>query len=326
MHLVVGAGPVGSSVARELAERGERVRIVTRRGSGPEHPLIERIAADAADRPRLVELARGAEVVYNCVNPPYTTWERDWPPMSAALIAAARENDAVLAITSSLYGYGQRPGGHMDERTPLAATGRKGRVRITMWEDAQAAGIRTLEVRGSDYLGAGANGVFSMVLGPAIAKRRTAWVPADLDAPHSWTYVGDMARALVALARDERAWGRGWHAPTHTGISVRDLAARHRRVTGAPEIPLRSLPRYVMRTAGLVVPMAREMAEMDYQFYFPFLMDTTETDETFGVPRTDLDTILREVLPEMAQSSRPTPARRGSPPAPPAPTAVTPPK
>lgn len=294
MHMVVGAGPVGSSVARGLAEAGERVRIVTRRGTGPEHPLIERVVADAADAPRMVEFARGAEVVYNCVNPPYTTWERDWPPMSAALIAAARGNDAVLAITSSLYGYGPRPGGHMDERTPLAATGRKGRVRIKMWQDALAAGVRTLEVRGSDYLGAGANGAFSMIFAPAIAKRRTAWVPGDLDVPHSWTYVGDMATTLIALSRDERAWGRGWHAPTHTGISLRELVAHHRRVTGAPEVPLRQLPRFVMRTAGVVIPMARELAEMDYQFYRPFLLDTTETDQTFGVPRTDLDTILRE--------------------------------
>ncbi|MEV4706002.1 NAD-dependent epimerase/dehydratase family protein [Actinoplanes sp. NPDC049316] len=293
-HVIVGAGPVGSTVARLLAQTGETVRIVTRSGSGPDHPLIERVAADASDARRLTELTRDAEVLYNCANPAYTKWRELWPPMSAAMITAARENDAVLAITGNLYGYGPQPGGRMSEHTPLAATGRKGRVRIAMWQDALAAGIRTLEARGSDYVGAGATGVVSSVLNPAIAKGRTAWMPGDPDAPHTWTYVGDMARTLIALARDERAWGRAWHVPSAPAISVRELAARYAALTGSPAVRVRKLPRAVMRTAGLVIPMARELAEMDYQFYGPFLLDSSETEQTFGLRATDLEIALKE--------------------------------
>ncbi|WP_329484771.1 FAD-dependent monooxygenase [Kribbella sp. NBC_01484] len=36
MHVVVGAGPVGSATARLLAGQGEQVRVITRSGSGPE--------------------------------------------------------------------------------------------------------------------------------------------------------------------------------------------------------------------------------------------------------------------------------------------------
>lgn len=293
-HVIVGAGPVGSAVARLLADAGESVRVVTRSGSGPEHPRIERVAADAADARRLAELARGAEVLYNCANMAYTKWPELWPPVSAALIAAAKENDAVLAITGNLYAYGPQPGGRMSERSPLAATGRKGRVRIAMWQDALAAGIRTFEARGSDYVGAGATGVFAAVLTPAIAKGRTAWMPGDPEAPHTWTAIGDMARTLVTLARDERAWGRAWHVPSAPAVSVRELAARYARVTGSPAVRIRRLPRFVMRTAGLVVPMARELAEMDYQFYGPFLLDSTETEQTFGLRPTDLDVAVEE--------------------------------
>ena len=35
LHVVVGAGPIGSGVARTLVSRGHRVRIITRSGSGP---------------------------------------------------------------------------------------------------------------------------------------------------------------------------------------------------------------------------------------------------------------------------------------------------
>ena len=294
-HVIVGAGPIGSSVARLLAEQGESVRVVTRSGSGPEHPLIERIAADATDAARLTDLTRDAVALYNCANPTYTKWETLWPPLAAAMLTAVKESGAVLAITGNLYGYGPVPGGLMTEQTPLAATGRKGRVRIKIWQDALASGVRTVEARGSDYIGAGASSVFSAVLLPAIAKGRTAWAPADLDAPHSFTYTGDMARTLVTLARDERAWGRAWHVPSPDPISIRDLATRYFALTGAKPVPIRELPRWVMRTAGKFVPMAREMAEMDYQFYAPFRLDTSLTTRTFGLTATPLDTGLREV-------------------------------
>ena len=35
-HLVVGAGPVGTAVARRLLADGHHVRVVTRSGSGPD--------------------------------------------------------------------------------------------------------------------------------------------------------------------------------------------------------------------------------------------------------------------------------------------------
>ena len=294
-HVIVGSGPVGSSVARLLAERGESVRVVTRSGTGPAHPLIERVAADATDADRLTELTREAVALYNCANPQYTQWEALWPPLAGAMLTAAQRTGAVLAITGNLYVYGPVPGGRMTEDSPLAATGRKGRVRIKMWQDALAAGVRTVEVRGSDYIGAGAASVFSQVLLPAIAKRRAAWMPGDIDAPHSFTYTGDMGRALVELAGDERAWGRAWHVPSVPALSVRSLAERYFALTGVEPIPLRRLPRFVMRTAGTVVPMARELAEMDYQFYAPFIMDSSLTERTFGLRATDLDVSLREV-------------------------------
>lgn len=294
-HVIVGSGPIGSAIARLLVDQGETVRMVTRSGTGPEHPSIERVAADASDARRLISLSEGAEAVYNCANPKYTEWERLWYPMNDAMIAAAKAADAVYTITGNLYGYGPQPGGHMHENTPLAAVGRKGKVRIKMWRDALAAGVRTVEVRGSDYVGAGAVGVFSSVLLPAIEKGRTAWVPGNPDLPHSYTYTGDMARTMVTLARDERAYGKAWHAPTLPAITIRELTDRYTDLTGQPRLKVRALPRFVMRTAGLVVPMARELAEMDYQFYAPFHLDSRLTEDTFGLAPTALEVPLREI-------------------------------
>ena len=294
MYAIVGSGPIGSAIAHLHAGRGEQVRMVTRSGSGPEHQLIECVPGDASDARRLTELTAGAEVIYNCANPKYTEWEQKWFPMNNAMLAAAKAADAVYAITGNLYVYGPQPGGVMREDTPMAAVGRKGKVRIRMWRDALASGVRTVEARGSDYVGAGAVGLFSAVLLPAIGSGRTPWVPGDPDLPHTFTYTGDMARTLVTLAGDERAWGRAWHVPSADPFTIRELADRYCDLVGAPRLTVHKLPRWANHLAGRFNPMMREMAEMDYQFYFPFRLDSTRTAQTFGLTATPLEVGLRE--------------------------------
>ncbi len=154
-HVIVGAGAVGSATALLLAERGEHVRVVSRRGTGPDHPAVERVAADATDAQRLTELATGAAALYNCANPQYHQWITDWPPLAAALLTAAERSGAVLASMSNVYGYGPVTG-PITQKTPIAATHPKLRLRAEMWRDAlaaqQAGRIRTTEVRASDYI------------------------------------------------------------------------------------------------------------------------------------------------------------------------------
>ena len=157
-HLVIGAGPVGSEVATRLATAGKSVVIVTRRGSGPHDSGIRTVAADASSVDALLAAAPTTEAVYNCVNPEYHRWARDWPPLAAAFLTYAERTGAVLATCSNLYGYGPVTG-RLTESLPLASHGTKGQIRASMWLDAQAlheAGrIRATEVRGSDYICAG---------------------------------------------------------------------------------------------------------------------------------------------------------------------------
>lgn len=291
LHVIVGAGPVGSAVARELLARGHRVRVVTRSGGGIEG--TERVQADASDAGRLAELTAGADALYNCVNPPYHRWATDWPPVAAALLHAAERSGAVLATTGNLYVYG-RVDAPMTESTPMAATGSKGAVRRQLWLDALAAHeagrVRTFEVRGSDYLGG--NSLLSTLIAPALRKGRRAYVPADLDAPHSWTNTEDVARLLVTGAADERAWGRVWHVPTAAPVSVRELTALAAARLGTPA-KVSSLPYAVLWAAGLANPFLRELRETQHQFRRPFVLDSTAAQETFGLVPTPIEQSVR---------------------------------
>ncbi|MEV0606564.1 NAD-dependent epimerase/dehydratase family protein [Polymorphospora rubra] len=296
VHLIVGAGMVGSTTARQLADRGEQVRIVSRSGRGPTHPRVERIAADATDADRLGELAQGATAIYNCLNPAYHRWLTDWPPMAAALLTAAERSGAPLVIAGCLYGYGDVTG-PMTEENPLAATHPKLKMRADMWRDALAAQragrIRAVtEVRGSDYLQA--QSIFSFVMGkPLLAGRRT-FVPAPLDVPHTWTSINDMAAMLVTAATDQRAWNRAWHVPSASPLTIRELATRFTKAAGAPAPKLATIPGPIFRATGFLSPMLRELQTTAYQFARPFVMDSTAATTTFGRRPQPLDEALRE--------------------------------
>lgn len=291
LHVVVGAGPVGSATARELLARGHRVRTVTRSGSGVEG--TERVAADASDAARLSEVTAGAAAIYNCVNPPYHRWATDWPPVADALLRAAESSGAVLATTGNLYVYGEVDA-PMTESTPMAATGRKGAVRRQMTLDALAAHeagrVRAFEVRGSDYLGG--NSLLSTLIAPALRRGRRAYVPADLDAPHSFTNTEDVARLLVTGAADERAWGRVWHVPTADPLSVRQLTALAAAQMGTTA-KLSSLPYAVLWAAGLANPFLRELRETQHQFRRPFVLDSRAAQETFGLHPASIEESVR---------------------------------
>ncbi|WP_410671501.1 NAD-dependent epimerase/dehydratase family protein [Amycolatopsis sp. cmx-4-68] len=308
LHVIVGAGPVGTATARLLAAQGEEVRLLSRRGGGPAVDGVRLIAADATDAAALARHAEGAAALYSCAGPAYHRWPAEWPPLGAALLHAAETSGAVLATTGNLYAYGAVDG-PLTEQLPLRPNSVKGEVRAKLWADALAAHeagrIRTTEVRGSDYLGAGTLSVFTALVLPKVLAGKRASAPADLDAPHSWTYAGDVARTLIAAAADERAWGRAWHVPTAPAVSVRELATRAAELADAPAARVTRMPGFALRLAGFFNPMAREMAEMQYQLQGPFVLDSSAATATFGIEPTPTDEALRETINGLREPARP---------------------
>ena len=108
LYVVTGAGPVGWTVAEQLAERGERVRVLTRSGGGPDHPLIEKLKVDVSDPRGLGGAFDGAASVFHCIHgSSYSAaaWERELPAAEQAVLAAAGEAGAVVVFPESLYSY-----------------------------------------------------------------------------------------------------------------------------------------------------------------------------------------------------------------------------
>lgn len=304
-HLIVGAGGIGRATARHLVDLGHEVTMLSRRGSDPGIPGVRAAAGDAADAAAILAAAgSGTASIVNAVNPSkYTAWERDWPPVASALLAAAERAGAGLVTVGNLYGYG-RVDGPMTEQTPLRPNGKKGEIRARMWRDALAAHeagrLRATELRASDYFGPdstqGTSYLNSYVIAPAAAGKGTVrLVMGDPDAPHSWTYLPDIGALAARLATDDRSWGRVWHVPTAAPRTLREVAADAAAVSGhlAPEV--RPWPGFVKRLAH-VVPLVRELDETSHQFERPFVLDSSAATTTFGLEPTDWSAALKTTV------------------------------
>jgi nucleoside-diphosphate-sugar epimerase len=293
LHVVFGTGQVGSALAAHLAGLGIAVRAVSRHRPPALAVGVDWRAADAADPEAAADAAKGASVIYQCLNAPYTNWPEQFPPLQRGVLAAAERTGALLVSLENLYGYGPAAGRPMTEDLPLAATGVKGRARAAMTAEllaaADAGRVRIAIGRASDFFGPGVTAgsvLGERVFGNALAGRRADFIgnPALL---HTYSYVPDIAAGLATLGTDARAAGQVWHLPgpaTGTTRALLDLVAAQ---AGHP-VGIRSLPKLAVRALGLVNPVLRELAETAYQFDQPFVLDTSKYQSAFGPAGTPL--------------------------------------
>ena len=212
-RLVVGAGLIGGELVRQLAAAGDEVTVASRSGTAITGATAR--VLDAADPVAFALAAERMDTIFLCANPPYTDWTRRWPPIYAAAIAAASLTHARLVVMGNLYPYGS-PTGPMTEHSPENPVDSKGMIRRDGWHrvlEAHRDGeIQAVEVRSSDYFGPGIRGTSH--LGEAffrsVLASKTARVIGRPDALHSWSYLPDIAAALVAAAKYPGDWGRIW--------------------------------------------------------------------------------------------------------------------
>lgn len=313
-HVILGKGPIGRTLAQELASGGHDVVIASRSGGAPawrgpapdgSAGSVTHAAVDATDAGAVADLAAGAVAIHSCLNPPYHRWPAEWPALHEATLLAGERSGAVVVMAGNLYGYGAGTH-HMTEASPLASTERKGRVRAQMWAAAEqwhrAGRVRVTEVRGSDYLGPEAEEhahAGARMLRPLLAGRTVQPVGRP-DVLHSWTYLPDFARAMARAAVTEQAWGRAWHVPSPEPLTFRDVARRFAAAAGLDEPRVRAVPMPAVRLLGLVLPQMRELARVGYQHSEPFVMDTTTSEAALGLAPTPWEAIVAETLAAFA--------------------------
>lgn len=289
-YVVTGAGAVGWTVAELLAGQGGSVRIATRSGSGPEHPLVERVQVDVQDARALRTLMQGATAVFHCIHAAYNArdWEAELPRAEQKVLAAAKEAGAVVIFPESLYSYSE-PDRVMKEDSPRGASGGKRGVRTKLLAARAASPADTVSVVAGDFFGPRVRMAHAgeRIIPKVLAGKRLSVVGSS-GQPHAFTYVPDLVSAMIHAADTPTLWNKIWHAPTLPALTQRELASAFAGAAGVPLKGVSGIPGWVMKFGGMFSPDIKELAELAYQFDKPFVMDSAASEAALGLRPTPL--------------------------------------
>lgn len=252
-------------------------------------------------REDLNDAARGADVIVNAWNPPYTDWARTLPELHDRVIKAARANGATVIVPGNVYVFGSDTPAPWNEHSQHRAQNALGRIRINMETAYRNAGVRTILLRAGDFIDTEASGNwFDKIMTPGLAKGVFTY-PGNAEIPHAWAYLPDLCRAAVELAEmrsklpvfSDIPFGGYTMTGTEIAASLAAATGRNVRVKKMSWLPL-----YIAQPFWR---MASSLLEMRYLWNTPHWLDDTLFRSLLpGFQRTDPDDALKQVVEHMS--------------------------
>jgi nucleoside-diphosphate-sugar epimerase len=310
LHVIFGTGPVGTTLAEQLRAKGKQVRLVNRSGKGQVPDGIELVAGDASKLETVQELCQGASVVYNCTHASYENWPEILPRLQENMIEGAASANAKLVVIDTLYLYGETRGQVMTEAMAYAATSRKGRLRAELvWGYLQAhrtGKVRVALGRAADFFGPRVlNSALGQYVFPAVLSHQPILTLGNIDLPHSYSYMPDVARGLAALGEYDEALGRDWLLPVAPAVTTREIINMISAIVGESVQIMNVASIEQAQDLGVFdKTFANEYAELFYQYTEPQIVDASAIERAFDVHATPLDEALRTTIQWYREQSR----------------------
>jgi nucleoside-diphosphate-sugar epimerase len=252
---------------------------------------VETVNLDASDAGKLQKACRDASVLYFCASPPYGSPELLVPLVQGVTQGVARAG-CRLVYADNLYAYG-RASGPVREGLPHRPLGPKGRARAAAVDHVLEA--HRLERIGADVVCASdfyGPGVTCSLLGDRVFRPAidggTINLLGDADAPHSYTYIEDFARALVVIAGEAGSFGLIWHVPEAETLTTRDLTERIITAAGG-KASCRITPKWLETVMGVFYRPIRELRETAFQRNEPWVVEAKRLQERFGFQPTPIE-------------------------------------
>lgn len=195
----------------------------------------------------------------------------------------------VVVFAENLYSYGKVEG-PITETGPRNADFGKPAVRTQLVRARAAHATPTVSVAASDFLGpyVRASVAGEQLFTPILTGKKVQAL-GKLDVPHSFTYVPDLAAAMIRAAAEESVWNTFLHAPTAPPITQRQLIVAIATAAGVTVPKVSAAPITVIRLLGLFSAQLRELAEVSYQVARPFVLDSSDSQQRLGLHPTPLD-------------------------------------
>jgi nucleoside-diphosphate-sugar epimerase len=257
-----GSGFVGSHLSEALLERGDQVFVLDDLSTGSmdnivhlkSHPRFHYTIDTVTNEPLLAELIDRCDVVVHLaaavgvkliVEQPVHTIETNVHGTEVVLKHANKKKKLVLiASTSEVYGKSVDVPFREDADLVLGATVKHRWayacskmidefLALAYWKERK---LPVIIVRLFNTVGPRQTGQYGMVI-PTFVKQALAGQPitvfGDGTQSRSFTYVGDVVKGMVALIDDPRAIGQVFNIGNAGEITINDLAARIKDMTGS---------------------------------------------------------------------------------------------
>src|SRR5215203_6058992 len=257
-----GAGFVGSHLAEALLERGDEVAVLDDLSTGSidnishlkSHPNFRYTIDTVANEPLLAEMIDRCDTVVHLaaavgvkliVEAPVRTIETNVHGTEVVLKIANKKKRLVLvASTSEVYGKSASVPFKEDADLVLGPTSKHRWayacskmidefLALAYWKERK---LPVIVVRLFNTVGPRQTGQYGMVV-PSLVKQALTGQPitvfGDGTQSRSFTYVGDVVRAMVALIDEPRAIGQVFNIGNGSEITIRDLAERIKALTGS---------------------------------------------------------------------------------------------
>jgi UDP-glucose 4-epimerase len=258
-----GAGFIGSHLSEALLERGWAVEVVDDLSTGSienishlkGHPHFSYVLDSAMNRSLMLELVDRADVIFHLaaavgvrliVEKPVYTIETNIKATELILeLAARKQKPLLLASTSEVYGKLDKPRFSEDDDLLLGPTSRArwcyAASKIIDEFLARAyykeKGLPTVVVRLFNTIGPRQTGQYGMVV-PRFVRLALAGEPipvyGDGTQRRSFTWVGDVIGAMLALIEHPKAYGEVFNIGHTKEISIHDLAVLVKAMTNSP--------------------------------------------------------------------------------------------
>jgi UDP-glucose 4-epimerase len=315
--LTGGAGFVGSHLSEHLLEAGHHVSVLDNLSTGSidniahlkDHPRFSYTIDSVTNEPLLAELIDGADAIFHLaaavgvkliVERPVHTIETNVHGTEVVLTHASKKKKlVVIASTSEVYGKSTDVPFREDADVVLGATAKHRWayacsklidefLALAYWKERQ---LPVLIVRLFNTVGPRQTGRYGMVL-PTFVRQALAGEPitvfGDGTQSRSFTYVGDVAGALVRLVAEPRAVGEVFNIGSREEVRILDLADRVKGLAGSAS-PIRIVPYDQAYEAGFE-DMPRRVP------------DISKIQDLIGFePRVELDEIIRRVIEHVRQ-------------------------
>ena len=257
-----GAGFVGSHLAEALLDRGDEVYVLDDLSTGSidniahlkSNPKFHYTIDTVTNEPLLAEMIDRCDTVVHLaaavgvkliVESPVRTIETNVHGTEVVLKVANKKKKLVLiASTSEVYGKSAKVPFSEDDDLVLGPTSKHRWayacskmidefLALAYWKERK---LPVIVVRLFNTVGPRQTGQYGMVV-PNFVRQAMTNVPitvfGDGTQSRSFTYVGDVVRAMVALINEPRAIGQVFNIGNGNEITIRDLALRIKQMTGS---------------------------------------------------------------------------------------------